>query len=103
MMAIRAFVSNGNSGDPNKAGSSKLKLEAWDMKLDKDLNPDCLADSSGHKREVILPLINCEELLGDLNDLAVASERVDELIVAKKIGDRRTEMRGVLSIILKGL
>lgn len=44
----------------------------------KDLNPDYITDAKGHKRAVILPLKEYEELLEDLNDFAVAAERRDE-------------------------
>ena len=48
----------------------------------KDLNPDCITDSKGHKQAVILPLKEYEELLEDLNDLAIAAERGDESVIA---------------------
>ncbi len=50
----------------------------------KDLNPDYITDAKGHKRAVILPLKEYEELLEDLNDLSVAAERRDEPTIAHK-------------------
>lgn len=50
----------------------------------KDFNPDYITDAKGHKRAVILPLKEYEELLEDLNDLAVAAERRDEPGIAHK-------------------
>lgn len=53
-----------------------------DMISVKDLNPDYITDAKGQKRAVILPLKEYEELLEDLNDLAVAAERRDESGIA---------------------
>lgn len=50
------------------------------------LNPDYITDAKGHKRAVVLPLKEYEELLEDLSDLGVAAERRDEPgIVHKKV------------------
>ena len=57
---------------------------SWNMISVKDLNPDYITDAKGRKRAVILPLKEYEELLEDLNDLAVAAERRDEPGIAHK-------------------
>jgi len=41
-------------------------------------NPEYVTDSEGHKRAVILPIEEYNELLEDLNDLAVIAERREE-------------------------
>ena len=60
------------------------KSGSWNMVPVKDLNPDCITDSKGHKRAVVLSsyLKEYEELLEYLNDLAIAAERGDESVIA---------------------
>ena len=41
-------------------------------------NPDYVIDSEGHKRAVILPNQEYQELLEDLQDLAAIAERREE-------------------------
>jgi len=41
-------------------------------------HPQYVTDSEGHQTAVILPIEEYNELLDDLEDLAVAAERVDE-------------------------
>ena len=41
-------------------------------------NPEYVTDSEGQKRAVILPIEEYQELLEDLNDLAVIAERREE-------------------------
>ena len=41
-------------------------------------NPDYVVDSEGHKRSVILPIQEYQELLEDLHDLAAIAERREE-------------------------
>jgi hypothetical protein len=41
------------------------------------LNPEYIIDSEGHRKAVILSIEEYEELLEDLNDLAVLAERRD--------------------------
>ena len=40
--------------------------------------PDFITDKDGHKKAVVLPFEQYEELLEDLYDLAVVAERRDE-------------------------
>lgn len=42
------------------------------------LHPQYVTDDNGNKTAVILPLAEYEQLLEDLDDLAVAAERRDE-------------------------
>jgi PHD/YefM family antitoxin component YafN of YafNO toxin-antitoxin module len=41
-------------------------------------HPQYVTDSEGHKKAVILPIEEYEELLEDLGDLAIAAERRNE-------------------------
>jgi hypothetical protein len=41
-------------------------------------HPEYVTDSHGNKKAVILPIAEYEELLEDLQDLAVAAQREDE-------------------------
>jgi hypothetical protein len=45
-------------------------------------HPEYVTDSDGNKKAVILPIEEYEELLEDLQDLAVARERKDEPTVS---------------------
>ena len=42
------------------------------------LHPEFVTDQDGHRRAVILPVEEFEELIEDLNDLAAAAERRGE-------------------------
>ena len=44
----------------------------------KDLNPQYITNEAGEKISVVLPISKFEELLEDLEDLAVVAERRDE-------------------------
>ncbi len=46
--------------------------------MSNNLNPEYITDGKGHKKAVILPIDNYNELLEDLDDLAVIAERRDE-------------------------
>lgn len=48
------------------------------------LNPEYVTDSEGHKRAVILPLAEYEELLEDLDDLAAIAERREEPTISQE-------------------
>ena len=48
------------------------------MSVQQQFHPEFVTDSDGNKKAVILPLAEYEELLEDLDDLAVAAERKDE-------------------------
>jgi len=48
------------------------------MSVQPQFHPEFVTDSDGNKKAVILPLAEYEELLEDLEDLAVAAERKDE-------------------------
>ena len=48
------------------------------MSVQPQFHPEFVTDSDGNKKAVILPLVEYEELLEDLEDLAVAAERKDE-------------------------
>jgi hypothetical protein len=45
-------------------------------------HPEYVTDSDGNKKAVILPIEEYEELLEDLQDLAIAAERKDEPTVS---------------------
>jgi hypothetical protein len=46
------------------------------------LHPEFITDIDGNKKAVILPIAEYEELLEDLQDLAVAAERKNEPTVS---------------------
>jgi hypothetical protein len=48
------------------------------MDIMPQFHPEYVTDSEGKKKAVILPIKEYEELLEDLEDLAVAAERKDE-------------------------
>ena len=48
------------------------------MSVQQPFHPEFVTDSDGHKKAVILTLAEYEELMEDLEDLAVAAERKDE-------------------------
>jgi hypothetical protein len=43
-----------------------------------DLHPQCFIDEKGEKTSVILPISEFEELIEDIQDLAVVAERREE-------------------------
>jgi hypothetical protein len=45
-------------------------------------HPEYVTDSDGNKRAVILPIEEYENLLEDLQDLAVAAERKEEATIS---------------------
>jgi len=45
-------------------------------------HPEYVTDSDGNKKAVILPIAEYEELLEDLQDLAVAAHRKNELTIS---------------------
>lgn len=45
------------------------------------LHPDYVTDMDGNRKAVILPIKEFEELLEDLNDLAVIAERREEPLI----------------------
>ncbi len=44
--------------------------------------PEFVIDAEGHKRAVILPIEEYQELLEDLKDLAAIAERRDEPVIS---------------------
>lgn len=66
------------------------------MKTEK-LHPDYVTDSEGHKKAVILPIEEFNELLEDLDDLACVAERRDELTVAHEEVVKTLKEDGYLS------
>ena len=44
----------------------------------KELHPQFITDESGNKQSVILPITDFQELIEDLEDLAVVAERREE-------------------------
>ena len=42
------------------------------------LHPEFIIDERGEKKSVILPITNFQELINDLEDLAIVAERRDE-------------------------
>lgn len=52
------------------------------MSAQPNLHPQYLTDDQGSRTAVLLPLSEYEELLEDLDDLAVAAERINEPTVA---------------------
>jgi hypothetical protein len=54
------------------------------MEPAKKRTPEYVTDSHGHKRAVILPIAEYQELLEDLEDLAVLAERREEPVISHK-------------------
>ena len=52
------------------------------MNTVEELHPQYVVDEEGHKKAVLLPVEEYEELLEDLSDLAIAAERKDEETVS---------------------
>jgi hypothetical protein len=63
------------------------------MQTAEKLHPQFVTDTAGRQTAVILPLAEYNELLEDLDDLAVAAERVDEPTVphAKVVAELRED------------
>ncbi len=55
-----------------------------------------LTDASGEKIAAVIPIVEYEELLEDLNDLAFIAERRDEPRVSLEEVDRRLKADGLL-------
>ena len=66
------------------------------MKAEK-LHPDYVTDSEGHKKAVILPIEEFNELLEDLDDLACVAERRDKPKVAHEKVMKNLKKDGYLS------
>jgi len=54
------------------------------MATAKKIHPQYIIDNKGHKKSVILPIDEFNELIEDLNDLAVIAERKDERTLPHK-------------------
>jgi PHD/YefM family antitoxin component YafN of YafNO toxin-antitoxin module len=55
-----------------------------------------VTDTKGHKKAVVLPIKQYEQLMEDLHDLAVVAERRDEAPVNFEEMKKRLRKRGVL-------
>lgn len=66
------------------------------MDMMPQLHPQYVTDSEGHKKAVILPIEEYEELLEDLDDLAVAAERKHESTVSHEQLLRELNKDGLL-------
>ncbi len=62
------------------------------MNTTEQLHPQYVTDDSGNRTAVILPILEYEQLLEDLDDLAVAAERRDEPTVSHE--QLVSELRG---------
>ncbi len=67
------------------------------MKSIRELQAQYITDETGKKTAVILPIEEFEELLEDLDDLAVIAERRDEETVAMADVVARLKRNGLLS------
>ncbi|MDA1055404.1 MAG: hypothetical protein O3C40_33815 [Planctomycetota bacterium] len=63
------------------------------MQTTEKLHPQFVTDAAGRQTAVILPLGEYNELMEDLDDLAIAAERVDEPTVphAKVVAELRKD------------
>ena len=61
------------------------------------LHPQFVVDDTGNKTSVILPFGEFEELLEDLDDLAVAAERREEAVVSHEDLTAELKRDGLLS------
>lgn len=66
------------------------------MRNGKDLTLKYITDENGRKREVILPIKEFENLLEDLEDLAVVAERRDEESASHEEVIKRLKKDGLL-------
>jgi len=66
------------------------------MRNGKDLTVKYITDKKGRKREVILPIKEFENLMEDLEDLAVVAERRDEKSLAHEEVIKRLKRDGFL-------
>ena len=66
------------------------------MSSRKDMNLKYITDKKGRKKEVILPIEEFENLLEDLEDLAVVAERRDEATVDHEEVIKRLKEDGLL-------
>lgn len=55
-----------------------------DMSVVKELQASYIVDEKGNRKSVILPIDVYDNLLEDLNDLAIAAERQDENTISHK-------------------
>ena len=62
----------------------------------KDKNLKYITDEKGRKKEVILPIKNFENLLEDLEDLAIVAERRNEGTVDHEVVIKRLKKDGLL-------
>ncbi len=67
------------------------------MKNTPNLHPEYLKDSKGNPRSVILPIEEFEELLEDLDDLAVVAERREEPSIPHDVVMEELKQNGYLS------
>ena len=61
------------------------------------LHPQYVTDPDGQRKAVILPVEEFEELLEDLDDLAVAAERRDDQTVPHQKAKAELKRDGLLS------
>jgi len=66
------------------------------MRNGKDFTLKYITDEKGKKKEVILPLKEFENLLEDLEDLAVVAERRDEESISHEEVIKRLKKYGLL-------
>jgi len=67
------------------------------VKTKPQLHPQYVTDSDGHRSAVILPVEEFEELLEDLNDLAVVAERRDSATIPHEAVRAELKRDGFLS------
>jgi len=66
------------------------------MTMHKDLHPQYITDASGHKLSVVLPVDEFEQILEDLEDLAVVAERRDEESISHEAFVEELKRDGIL-------
>jgi hypothetical protein len=66
------------------------------MSIIKELHPQFVTDKNGKKTGVILPIYEYDELLEDLDDLAVAAERRDESTISHDALRTELKQNGIL-------
>lgn len=67
------------------------------MKHVPELHPEYVTDADGNKRAVILPIDEYQELLEDLDDLAVIAERREEPVIPHNIVMEDLKRNGYIS------
>jgi len=95
---IRAYLPIGTKVIPDRLAKTKnRKTEVDVMRSAPKLNPEYVIDVNGNKKAVILSIEEYEELIEDLQDLAVVAERREEPVIPHADVMEELKQNGYLS------